>query len=257
MSDRTIQIHLSNNNASIENNDYVYSLNLTSSVENHIWISLKHAIIPYSWYNVNSNNNKFVITDNANATYTFTLDEGNYTGITLASYLTTLVSDYNSGQFFYPLNSFSCSYNTKTSKLTMTCNYQFVILSSSTCLNLLGFYKNTTYTSTLSTHYTLTSVKPIDLIPVKCICISLPEINTDNYSLNLGLNNKSILCSIPVDVSPMGLIIYKNENFSINTENNDLDLFMIKLIDQDGNVINLNGLNFYMTFEFNIIKFTE
>jgi hypothetical protein len=245
MSDRTIQIHLSNNNASIENNDYVYSLNLISSVENHIWISLKHAIIPYSWYNINSNNNTLIIIAN-NTTYNFTIEEGNYTAITLASYLTTLISQQ--------INTFECTYIAKSCKLLMTCNTNFTISSSSTCLNAMGFYKNTSYNSA---NYSLTSVKPIDLIPVKCICICLPEINTDNFSLTLGQNNKSILCSIPVYNSPMSLIIYDNVNFSINTENNDLDIFRMKLLDQDGNTINFNGHYFYMTFEINIIKFTE
>jgi hypothetical protein len=248
MTDRQMQIHLSASNSVTYDNGYVYNVNIVSSLQNHIYISLKHATIPVSWYNVNSNNNIIIISLLDGTTYNLTIPVGNYTGITLASQINTLVSAV--------LPSFTCTFSIKTSKLTFTYSTMFFINYASS-YKVLGFQKNIINSSSLNgSIYSLTSSKVIDLIPVKCVCVHLSGMNTDNKSLNAP-NNYSILCSIPVSSSPMGLIIYNNETFRYNTEQNQLSQITINLLDQDGNIIEFNGIDFIMTFQFDIVYFVE
>jgi hypothetical protein len=258
MSDRSFILHLNSKYAnSSDNGEDTFAFNpIKSSEENEIWISIIHFICPYSWYNINNDNNKLVLYIQDDF-YTFYITPGNYNGITLATQIQTTVNAYTDPtKFFIPIVNFSCSYDTKTSKLTFNNNYYYYVDSSSTILNVIGFHSQAN-SSLSSLKYILTSTYPINLIPHHCICIS-SNIETDNIHLSISQYNKSVLASIPVDVSPMGLIIYKPLDIvKVNTNNNILNYIVIKLIDQSGNVIDLNGQHYTIAFQIDIIKYTE
>ena len=82
---------------------------------------------------------------------------------------------------------------------------------------------------------------------------------SDNFILsNINAstpNNASILASIPVIGNPNNIIHYENTTakHKIHTLNNITNLH-IKLIDQDGYLVEFNDVNWSMTLEITIIK---
>ena len=82
----------------------------------------------------------------------------------------------------------------------------------------------------VSVQKVLTSNICSNLSTVRCICVA-SNLSTDNFAKN-SVNNKHILCSIPVNDSPFSIIIYQNlTGFNTNLFTNNLSYGNLKLID--------------------------
>jgi hypothetical protein len=90
----------------------------------------------------------------------------------------------------------------------------------------------------------------------QCICIG-SNFQTGNISLNGDRNKKSIICSIPLESQPFSLITYKNSTTKVNLYSNNLAYINIKLLNQDGKLLNLNGKYFSLTLQLDIINFVD
>jgi hypothetical protein len=92
----------------------------------------------------------------------------------------------------------------------------------------------------------------------QCLCIG-SNLQTGNINLSsVQQNYRSIICSIPLDGQPFSLIAYKNpNNYKVNLYSNNLSVVNIKLLDQNGNLIDLNGKYFSLTLQLDIINFVE
>ena len=69
-------------------------------------------------------------------------------------------------------------------------------------------------------------------------------------------NNSSILCSIPIQSASGSIISYSN-TFNVNNEVyniHNLTLLHIKLTDQDGAILDLNGCHFSATLQLDIYR---
>ena len=69
-------------------------------------------------------------------------------------------------------------------------------------------------------------------------------------------NNSSILCSLPISTSQGSIISYSNI-FNVTNEvhnTSNLTLLHIKLTDQDGDILDLNGCHFSLTLQLDISK---
>ena len=138
-------------------------------------------------------------------------------------------------------------------KQTFTFYYN-TTLGFSTCFGLLGF-TNAQQTSTVSgtTQY-LTSNQLVNLAPVRCICV-YTTLHTGSLT-SLNQNNQNILCSIPVETAPFTMIGYKNMNgYKANLNNNVFNSITLKLTDQAGNLLNLNGINWSMTIQLDVVDY--
>jgi len=120
-------------------------------IETQVYLTLAELTIPNSLYNVNSNNNVLNILMNGTV-YNYIINPSNYTAITLVSYLNSIMT----------ADSFTISYNSNTSKITITNSvYNFTIYSNSSSFGVIGMdYLNG---DTISTSYTVTSDRQIDL----------------------------------------------------------------------------------------------
>ena len=237
----SFQIYLNSTNADIvSNSNYNFILpNLEIADGNYIYLSVQYANIPYSFYNINSTNNVLNYTLNS-VNYTITITSGNYNITQLIASLKSLMT------------GFTISYNSITNKITFShSTYNFIFLASSTCQEILGFVKNTAYTSS---SLALISRNCISLIPIKCINVVS---NLLTYNINKSNPNKqSILCCVPVTTQPNSIIEYKNNNnFRSNLFINQISNITIKLTDQNNNTLDLNGLDFFMTIQLDIEKF--
>jgi hypothetical protein len=151
------------------------------------------------------------------------------------------------------MTNFTITYDSTYNAFTFSHTYyDFTISSNSTCLSLIGFFK----VDTTSTSKTLVSTRAVNLCSIRCICLST-NLKTSNISKN-NTNNFSILCSIPIDVSPLSVISYKNfNNFKVNTFSNCMSMLSVKLNDQLGNLLDLNGANWSITIQFDIVDFVD
>ena len=113
------------------------------------------------------------------------------------------------------------------------------------------------YTSlSLSTNKVLISNNCLNLESVQCIHIQTNFITGNVNSSQLYKQNT--LCTIPINTNPYSNIVYDNtSNFSTNLYSNLLNEIYIKIVDQDNNIIDLNGLDWSITLQVEILDFVN
>jgi len=233
----SFQLYL-DSKASIKNgNEYQFYLPNLEILEGfYLYLSVVSACIPYSFYNINSYNNYFSYVINSE-TYNVIISVGNYN-------INQIVSELK-----LQMTNFNIIYNSITNKITLSNPLYEFTLNNSKLLNILGF-------STVLSSYNkyITSTNCINLNYIRCINI---DSNICTYNINKSLqNNSNILCSIPINTQPYSLIQYYNyNNFRSNLFKNTLDCIFIRLIDNDENIIDLNGLNFNLTVQIDVESF--
>jgi hypothetical protein len=238
-----LQIHLNSKNADRFINgtsDIEFDLPLIEAPLQHtIYLSVQHLVIPYSFYNIDSNNNflNYIIGE---TTYNIYIETGNYNPYQLINVLQNI------------MQGFTITYDSIKNKFTFTNNsYEFTILNSSTCLRLIGF-ENTIF----SVNKTVTSINSINLQSHHCVCVQSNLLTGSINSANKYESN--IICSVPVDKPPFSMITYINHNnLKYNLFNNVISTMRLKLTDQNNNLIDLNGCNWSCTVQLEIIKFVE
>ncbi|RZK26861.1 MAG: hypothetical protein EOO43_01530 [Flavobacterium sp.] len=205
----------------------------------YITIKLIHAELPYSFYVVNSNNNLLAMTITTIGDVNVTITNGNYNATSLITYLNTYF------QTNYPAIAMTFTLNTSTGRISMSANQSFSILSSSTCVRVLGLSGVTLN----STSNSLILPNPSDTSGPRTVLIKFNDFQSNSYNVT----NRDILTfkSIPVVVPPFGLIYYQNVD---NTETivkttSDRNNIEIILTDENNNILNFNGLDWTMAFE--------
>lgn len=238
--------YATNYNDGTNNVDFFFqNIEVLSQYDLHI--SMKHCVIPYSFYNVNKTNKQLFIrlynTQGFSQSLSFAISEGNHTISSLLTELQLLLG-----------TSFTITYNSITNKLSFThSTYEFVLLSSSSCLEIIGFLSNF---DIYSINKTLDSTTCVNLQPVQCICIS-SNIHTNSINTS-NSNNGHTLASIPINQPPFSMITFiNNSNFRVNLNTNNLNMINIKMLDQQNNVIDLHGLHWTMTLQVDIIRFSD
>lgn len=245
MSVESFQIHLSSMNADSYNdnltsdcNFYLPTIEIPSNY--HIHVSVQNFVCPYTFYNINSNNNYLAYIENLTAKSLY-ITPGNYNTNTLITELKL------------SMVNFTITYNSTTNKLKFVNSlYDFTLSSTSTCLSLLGFLNSSSNLS--SSNKILISSTCVNLSPYRCICIST---NLKTFSINKSyVNNNSILASIPINSAPNSIIVYENKNnFKSNTFSNQISTINLKLIDHAFKSLDLNGCHWTITLQFDIVDY--
>ena len=209
-------------------------------------ISLVSAQIPVSFYNVNYTNNTIVFKKSEDGSFTTaTIPAANYNGNTFITALTSL--------FLTALSAtVTISLSNTTGVITITrSTLNFSISPLSTCYELLGLQKETTYTSTSSI---LTAPYPINLLGIKTLQIKSPSLSTQNFS-SFTKSHNTLLATLSVDATLFGQINYHNytdlrTSFS-NVELNGLD---IQFYDENDNLVNFNNVNWSITLAIHLTR---
>lgn len=215
--------------------------------QHHFILSIVNASIPYSFYNVNVNNNKIQWIEDPYISFIEHLAYipfGNYT-------INQLVQELN-----IILSPLQVTYNNITNKMSIThptSSFAFYT-SNNTCFELIGFSKINHF-SPISPRL-ITSDTCCSLFTTRSLCIC-SNIHTDNVHINMPAM-QSILGNIPVNAPPNGIIIYTNPNeFKNNLYSNLLKSVTIKFVDQDGNNVNLNGCHYSITLQLDVFKYVD
>lgn len=214
---------------------------LTISKRSKINVSFQTASIPYSFFNCDDFNNVFNIRVNS-VDYNYTIPQGNYNINTLITALKLLVGV-----------NFTIVYNVSDNSLTFTHTlYDFQLINTSTCFEMLGFKSNVSYSSTSRI---LKSDISINLFTIRNILVSSNNFILNNINSS-DVHNSNIICSIPINSSSGGIISYSNIfNVSNDVYNlSNITLLHLKLCDQDGLILDLNGCHWSLTLQIDIYK---
>ena len=243
-------------NATVYNNkDYISNISLDlkdviMSDESTIamMMTVSSFTCPCSFYQINETNNILNIVLN-NVQNTIIIPYGNYNQI---NFQTELLSHLPS--------DFTMSLNTKNNIYTLnSSSTSFIISSTSTIFNIMGFKKNTIYiaNSNILGGYTLNMPYCCNFSSLNNINIHINNIRTRNIdSLNCSMS--SIVASVPVNGNQNGIIFYDKKNdFSMNIKENVIDFLNIELKDDLGNYINFNNQNWNITLQFDFIHDLE
>jgi hypothetical protein len=208
--------------------------------ENTLYQTAKvlNAYIPYSFYIINDTNNKLIINS-----ITLNIPNGNYNAFTLLDQINTLMTDNNI------LATLSLN----------TCDGTYILSSSSpisinttisNCINSIIGLDVGTYIGIINgTKYIINFVYPVNTGGIHNIFIKT-NLLTNNLKCGGYNNNSHILKSIPVNVEPFGIIQYSNyENVETIIRNHDTDYLEIELLDDYGNYIDFNGLDWSISIE--------
>lgn len=205
-----------------------------------IWISINSAVIPSSFYNINSSNNKIKI-----GSTIFSITEGNYN---INDLITTINTQTNTALLML------FSYNSITNKTTVINNggtSQVITLSASPLLWVLGFEKQ--YTITLTTLTSSTSPNCVNLLNIPRLFIRSSAIDAGNYSDET--ESQDVLAVIPNTACINGIIHYTNFNgIKHLVELQNLTNFDIFITDDDRNEIDFNGVPVFFTINITLRK---
>ena len=234
------QLNLSSATASIKNGSansvMIFNMHVMKKEQNVLYneVALINAQIPVSYYIINENNDKFVL-----STATYTLTHGNYNASSFKTMFLGLLGV-----------SFTMSLDNSTGKFTLSKTGGFTIMPTTTCYKLLGIQKNITYVSSGS----LTFPYPCNFLGVNRLKIKSGVFKTNNLDSNSNNGHSDLLCTIPVDVSMYSLIKYTNiVGFKNVIANEDINYIDITITDEDDNIINFNGIDVHLTLQINSI----
>lgn len=243
----SIQIYLNSRYATetIDGNpaNCVYYLPVIEIPDGHyIYLSLQNASIPYSFYSITSIDNTFSWGLVAGAVNTYYIQPGNYNITQLIDVLKVAMGV-----------SYTITYSSITSKILITHASSNFIIYAASFNHIIGFSKTTNTTSAANLLYGRDCV---NLNQIRAINI---EVNFPTYNINVAqAYNQNILATIPVYVAPFSIISYtNNNNFRTNLYVNRLDQIQVRIIDNNGLLVDLNGINYQMTLQLDCIKFTE
>jgi len=178
-------------------------------------------------------NNSLVFRENAGVIdFTATILEGTYSGTDLATHITTRMN-----AVIGIANSYSCSYNQSTLKLTISCNIPntFQIMGTSTCLAELGFISSGT------PGFSTVHVGPliVNLVGSRYMDIT---INHPTNSLSTGVTQRSnILGRVKWSVPKGSIEVYQAQvPLSHNVSRNSLSSMEIRFYNSYGRLMRMD-----------------
>lgn len=197
-----------------------------------VYFSIQHCEVPNSFYIINYTNNILVI----NSVY-YTLQRGNYSTSTFITYLLTVLP-----------SGFGLTYNNITNKFTFINTTNFTINSSVSTINNVMGLGSVDLTSS-SNNLTLPN------------CVNFLPLNRLNFRTNLFKfknfnqydNSGDIILSLQNNAPQMGCINFQSQgktNFLL--EDKSITTFILSVTDDKGNLINFNGIDWYITFQIEI-----
>jgi hypothetical protein len=194
---------------------------------------------PNSIYNINETNSYLSLTVNG-ITTNYIITYGNYNANT---FMTQLISQIGS--------SFSITFNTLNNIFTLShTTYDFIINSTSTIYNVMGFKLNTNYNSVSRS---LTMPFTCNFNGVQSINIFFENLNTKNID-SFNKSSSSIIQSIPVDSTSQQITFNKTADFFFKISQEEIDFIKIDIKDDLENNINFNNQHWNLSLYFTEIQ---
>jgi hypothetical protein len=203
------------------------------------------AVIPRSYYLIQAPNNTFILNENGIET-TITIDEGNYSYLSFKTYLQNKLTSSSTQGWIYTITipnnltqattgKYSFNVDNKESKTLPS----FTFPDKSKVHEQMGFDKNKTYQFETNTLISPNVVKfvPEDTLYIHSDMITMNHDDVLQEVFTTGTSDFGTIryqCTTPIEYSK-SLSVAKN------------NVYRLTLTDEDGNTINLNGLNMVLT----------
>ena len=216
----------------------------------HKQIQLLHAQIPYSFYVINNTNNRFRYRIGASINGTVTITNGNYTANSLIAALRAIILSTSAVDVVITISSI-------TGKLTFTPpgGQNFIVFNTTSAIpnsigTILGADPETSPSGT-----PLTLTRPLNLLGIKNLQIRSDNLNMQNIS-SLGGGASTLLCTIPVNSVPFGMIDYSDSGKNLISITNDhLDDIDLQIVDgESGALIDFNNQDWCITLALHVTK---
>lgn len=201
---------------------------LNTEIPSYFVVSVKHATIPFSFYQWNQYTNTSdwsMIRGSTGYTGTYTITESNYTALTLKTeFISKITSAIQSVSGYTP--SITGTYDTYSNKYSFT-------LSNDGTPTTITFPHNVDYdyldvglgftnTWVLSSGNTTISDGMVNVNPSRNLYLWSTNLFTRNYeALNTNMTNSTNLCTIPIYTLPNSYIIYDSPNQLTNELTNN------------------------------------
>ncbi len=216
---------------------------IISKINDEIHISIMSAEIPYSFYNISSELENNTLIYDTNQTLTF--DSQDYS-------IDDVVDFFNANTAFAAI--FTTTYNEQKNKISFqntTASSHTIDLNISNINKVIGFDEDDTQ-RTVTAGSTLTSDYVCNLATVHSIFIKSSMATGNVLSTRAG--NSTTLQKISVDVNSNGIIYLNQSDFrQISVSQvNVIDNINFRITDQNDNLLQLNNVNFEVSFLFNI-----
>jgi len=174
--------------------------------------------------------------------------------------LTFEYGNYNASYFIQQFkkligtnNGWDITLDTINSKFTITNTlYSFTLYGDSSVDYVMGF-SDTCSSSLVSSKHSLTLARPCNFLSLPRICLRCHQLsNSGNMKGNT--NSADIIVSIPNSAKPNGQIVYENIYSKTQLKSERIERLNIQLTDDDGNLINFNGISSFFIIQFDIFR---
>lgn len=184
-------------------------------------VKVSEVCIPNSFYTFDSRNNQFSFKEGSGTVTTFSITPGNYTASTLISHLKTQLEANSENTRTYTL-----TYSSSTAKITYAVSAStFTILPiDNSCYYELGLQDS------LSSAAASITSGVIDLSGVKVV--NLVSSSFGGNVANVVGSQYNVFCSIPVNVSFLGILYYQNSNEFVDVNLDNLYTASFTLMDE-------------------------
>ena len=208
-------------------------LSFHEKIEN-IYFSVQHAEIPNSFYVINYTNNTIVINS-----VSYIIPVGNYNANNLITALLLLIPTY------------TITYNSIINRYTITNATTFTINSTSTCRNIIGLGNSNQSAILDGSVYTLTLPFSVNFVPLPRLNFKSNFFRFNNFNSNDFSND--LFLSIQNNTNPNSMIHYINDTaIKFRVDDKNITTFIISITDDDGNYINFNNQDTYLTLQIDI-----
>jgi len=209
---------------------------LDDSIE-YIQFSIPYAVVPNSFYVINQTNNRLQVLQSG-ITSTYTFPYGNYTASTFITQFKALLP-----------NTYNITLGQNNNQFTIThTTTNFTVLGTSTIDSIMGFSGNQ-----VSTSLSLTMPRVCNFLPLPRICFRCGKLA--NSFTTSSIDSGDVILSIPNTAKLNGQIIYTNNSNSKTLFKLDsLRDFIVAITDDDGNLIDFNGISSFFVFRFDIFR---
>jgi hypothetical protein len=231
---------------SIDDSDFYYNFTYKASDNADNLLNIDMLSIPRSYYSVNDYNNTFQLDTNVligttSTPYTdINVSKGDYTPNSLISEVTTNINALSLGVSGASLGV-SMTYSTLNKKMSYL-GMTGVNIITNDKQKYLGFNSAGTWSPTAGS---IVSNDVVDLSGTNAVSI-LTDIDIESY--NNSNKNSNMLLSVYPNVDSNGFINYNSSNFrSIKLKNDKLRLQRFQLVDENMDLLDLNGLSWNLT----------
>jgi hypothetical protein len=209
---------------------------LDDSIE-YIQFSIPYAVVPNSFYIINMTNCHLII-ELGGITTTYMFPMGNYTASTFITQFKALLPTQFNITLGQNNNQFTITHTTT----------DFTILGTSTIDSVMGFSGNLT-----SIGFSVTMPRVCNFLPLPRICFRCSKLA--NSFTPSSIDSGDVILSIPNTAKLNGQIIYTNNTSSQNLFKLDkLSDFVVSITNDDGDLIDFNGISSFWVFQFNIFR---